>query len=104
MATLPKSHPEYWPQERVGYEDRRTIAYAPGDTTRLQVFKNWTAWEARLGNMVATVGVIWAASIYFTSATAGLNVLWQTTGPRATAALGLLLWLHAKWQRSVTLR
>ena len=103
MATLPKSHHENWLPERTGYEDRRTIAYAPGDTTRLQVFKNWTAWEARLGSLVVAVGLIWAVRI-LTSNLASSAVLWQTTGPREAAALGLLIWLHAKWQRSITLR
>lgn len=104
MATLPKSHHENWLPERTGYEDRRVVAYAAGDTTRVHAFRNWTAWEARLGNLVAAAGVLWAAGIYLASDPASLSALWQTTGPRETVALGLLVWLHAKWQRSVTLR
>ncbi|HXZ26534.1 MAG TPA: hypothetical protein VEG08_00890 [Terriglobales bacterium] len=103
MATLPKSHPETWPQERSGYEDRRTVAYAPGDTTRIQVFRNWTAWEARVGSLVLALGLIWALRL-LGSNPGNLSALWLTSGPRETAALGLLAWLHAKWQRSVTLR
>lgn len=100
MATLPNQHHELWPRERAGYEDRRTVAYAAGDPGRLRTFLNWTAWEARLGTLVVAAGVTWGV---FTSDLNGLSSIWQTTGPRETAALGLLVWLHAKWQRSVTL-
>ena len=104
MATLPNSHHENWLPERTGYEDRRVVAYAPCDTDRIHRFRNWTAWEAHLGNLVAAVGVIWAAGIFYASNPASLMTVWQTTGPRETIALGLLMWLHAKWQRSTTLR
>lgn len=103
MATLPNPHHEVWPRERAGYEDRRTVAYAPGDTTKLHVFLNGTAWEARVGALVLAIGVIWAIRI-LVSHPASLDALWLTSGPRETAALGLLAWLHSKWQRSVTLR
>jgi hypothetical protein len=53
--------------------------------------------------MVLAIGVIWAIRI-FISHPASLDALWLTSGPRETAALGLLAWLHSKWQRSVTLR
>lgn len=103
MATLPKSHHEFWPRERAGYEDCRTVAYAPGDAHHLHVFLNWTAWETRLGSLIVAVGLIWAAGVV-TSGHPSLGALWQTPGPLETAAIGLLIWLHAKWQRSVTLR
>ncbi|HYX68770.1 MAG TPA: hypothetical protein VE825_06535 [Terriglobales bacterium] len=103
MATLPNRHHEVWPRERAGYEDRRTVAYAAGDAARLHVFLNWTAWEARLGGLIVALAVIWGVRL-LTSDAGSLHALWLTTGPREAAALGLLAWLHAKWQRSITLR
>jgi hypothetical protein len=57
--------------------------------------------EERLGSLVSAAGVIWAVN----EATKGLDELWKLTilppGPLEVCAIGILIWLHAKWRRSV---
>jgi hypothetical protein len=57
--------------------------------------------EERIGSLIAGCGVIWAAHL----ATVDYAGLWQLRllppGPVEVCALGILIWLHAKW-RSTT--
>jgi hypothetical protein len=57
--------------------------------------------EESLGSLVAAGGIIWSVQ----EATKGLAELWQLKllppGPLEVCALGVLIWLHAKWRRSV---
>lgn len=57
--------------------------------------------EERLGSLVAAGGIIWAARV----ATQNVSTLWNFSiaqpGPLEICALGILMWLHAKWRRSV---
>jgi hypothetical protein len=57
--------------------------------------------EESLGSLVAAGGIIWSVQ----QATKGLAELWQLKllppGPLEVCALGVLIWLHAKWRRSV---
>ncbi|HLW84219.1 MAG TPA: hypothetical protein VKR60_03330 [Candidatus Sulfotelmatobacter sp.] len=58
------------------------------------------ATETRLGSLIAAGGTIWA--VY--SATKDYADLWRfqilPPGPVEVCALGILVWLHAKWRRS----
>ncbi len=61
-----------------------------------------TFWEARFGCIISAAGVIWAvregsmrASIAFTS---------LPVGPLEISAFGILIWLHAKYRASVSLK
>jgi hypothetical protein len=57
--------------------------------------------EVRVGSLLAGAGAIWAAYV----ATVDYNSLWQMQimppGPVEVCALGVLVWLHAKWRRSM---
>jgi hypothetical protein len=57
--------------------------------------------EERLGSLVAAGGVVWAARV----ATQGMSTLWNFSitqpGPLEISAIGILIWLHAKWRRSI---
>ena len=60
--------------------------------------------EARIGSLIAGGGMIWAAYV----STAGFSNL-QTlfplpSGPLEVCGLGVLIWLHAKWRRSIRQR
>jgi hypothetical protein len=59
--------------------------------------------ESRLGSLVAAGGVIWTANIATKSFTS-LNNLLLPSGPLELCAIGILIWLHAKWRGSVTVR
>jgi hypothetical protein len=57
--------------------------------------------EESLGSLIAAGGIIWSIQ----EATKGLAELWQIRllppGPLEVCAMGILIWLHAKWRRSV---
>jgi len=57
--------------------------------------------EESLGSLIAGGGIIWSVQ----EATKGLAEWWQLRllppGPLEVCAIGILIWLHAKWRRSV---
>lgn len=57
--------------------------------------------EELLGSLLAAAGTIWATYV----ATNDYASLWHTQimppGPVEVCALGILVWLHAKWRRSM---
>jgi hypothetical protein len=56
--------------------------------------------EERLGALIAAAGTVWTAY----AATLDYDILWRMKilppGPLEVCALGILVWLHAKWRRS----
>lgn len=84
--------------EREGYRGRH--GSVPGKSgTASGMLRIQT--EERLGSLLSAAGVIWG--VY--DATKDLTELWKfsvlSPGPLEVCALGVLLWLHAKWRRSV---
>jgi hypothetical protein len=57
--------------------------------------------EELFGSLLAAAGTIWATYV----ATSDYASLWRTQimppGPVEVCALGILVWLHAKWRRSM---
>jgi len=55
--------------------------------------------EERLGVLIAAVGIVWSVR----TATQDLSSLTQfgllNPGPLEICAIGILIWLHAKWRR-----
>lgn len=68
---------------------------ASGQSYRLRI-----STEERLGSLIAAGGTIWATY----AATVDYAALWRMQilppGPLEVCALGILIWLHAKWRRS----
>ena len=60
-----------------------------------------TRWEARLGSIVAAGGVIWTAQVATDHFTSLANLFPLPPGPMEVCAIGVLVWLHAKWRVSV---
>jgi hypothetical protein len=56
--------------------------------------------EERLGSLIASGGLIWSAQA-LTVDIHDINSLMRTPGPLEFCAIGILIWLHAKWRRSV---
>jgi hypothetical protein len=94
-----------WDAGREGYLDLpRAPMYAPvakpagKPSGRRYPFSIST--EERLGSLLAAGGTIWATYV----ATVDYASLWQMQilppGPLEVCALGVLVWLHAKWRRS----
>ena len=60
--------------------------------------------EANFGSILASVGVGWA--VYYGTYVAhdiaqGFTAVYLKSGPLEVCAIGILIWLHAKW-RSAT--
>jgi hypothetical protein len=57
--------------------------------------------EERVGSVIAGLGLIWTAA----AVTMGLTDIWQfrllPPGPLEICAIGILVWLHAKYRRSL---
>ena len=59
--------------------------------------------EIRLGSIIAATGLIWAVRLA-TSNFTGLDAFSFARlprGPLEVCAAGVLIWLHAKWRKSV---
>jgi hypothetical protein len=59
--------------------------------------------ESRLGSLVAAGGIIWTAHLATKDFTSFDNII-LPSGPLELCAIGILVWLHAKWRGSVSLR
>jgi hypothetical protein len=57
--------------------------------------------EERLGSLIAGAGLIWAAREAAKDLGANLQFTQLPTGPLEICAIGILVWLHAKWRRSL---
>ena len=55
--------------------------------------------EERVASLLAAAGVIWAVRVVATSMLPAYAAE-LTFGPLEVCALGILMWLHAKWRRS----
>lgn len=107
MPTVEKNNYIDWDAGREGYQPQPT-RYAAGAPTAksaasIAAEKNLASirLEERLGSLVAAAGTIWIVYV----ATHDYTNLWRLQfsppGPLETAALGILIWLHAKWRRSM---
>ena len=59
--------------------------------------------ESRIGSLVAAGGIIWTANVATQKFTNFSNIS-LPVGPLELCAIGILIWLHAKWRGSVTVR
>lgn len=59
--------------------------------------------EARLGSLISAGGIVWTANLATKNFTSFDNLL-LPAGPLELCAIGVLIWLHAKWRGSVSVR
>ncbi|MGA9978780.1 MAG: hypothetical protein WBQ08_09105 [Candidatus Sulfotelmatobacter sp.] len=57
--------------------------------------------EELLGSLLAAAGTIWATYVATSDYTSLLHMQIMPPGPVEVCALGILVWLHAKWRRSL---
>jgi len=96
MAVRPIPIPD---REKVGYN----VNYAaPRSVKAIDQVPFWRRirTEERLGSLTFWGGVIWAVQVG-TKDISNLFRLVLALGPKEVCAVGLLIWLHAKWRRSV---
>ena len=56
--------------------------------------------EEWIASLIASVGVIWAVRVTATSMLPAYATE-LTVGPIETCSIGILIWLHAKWRRTL---
>jgi hypothetical protein len=113
MAALPKTRPIPPAREREGYEvdygaarHRGGHGASYGGTSRGVEVEAWwrrPATEAQLGLITFGGGAIWATRVETIQISNIIHLL-VTPGPLELSAIGLLVWLHAKWRKSVRIR
>ncbi len=94
-----KSSRDFWPQEREGYSDNLRPAYAavriPTNPQRVRSLKL----EERIGSIIAGAGLCWATWIVVHRIGVVTSAGLWPPGPLETCAMGVLIWIHAKWRR-----
>lgn len=95
-ATDPISLPE---RHRAGYEVNYSTPRSVKSIDRTPFCKRIKT-EERFGSLVFWGGVIWAVQIATKDISNWMHLL-LTPGPIEICGIGLLVWLHAKWRRSV---
>ena len=105
--TNPRSSAErdLWPAEREGYSDVHCVAYAPMQEVpplkqrrRLPI-----EIQERMSTLIVVAGMIAAAHAAIGGFSDALQLHLFPPGPLEICALGVLIWLHAKWRRLVKL-
>ncbi len=96
-----------WDSRREGYVDNRSkfIPVVEIPKTAKKKSSEGTLLgiraEERLGCLLAAGGTAWLVYV----ATMDFNHMWQMSimppGPIEVCAVGILMWLHAKWRRSI---
>ncbi len=92
---------DFWPVEREGFSEPLRPAYA---AVRLAPSPRPSAtlkYEERIGSIIAGAGLCWAANVLVHQTGAVSNLGLWPAGPLEVCAIGILIWLHAKWRRSV---
>jgi len=105
MPQMAQRAQDPWPQEREGYDQQPPVAYAaaPLDTSIRKEGKAIRRAE-QIGSLVAGGGIIWttyAVTHHFPEIT---RFAVFPPGPLEVLGIGVLIWLIAKWCRTVALR
>ncbi len=58
--------------------------------------------EERLGSLIAGAGIIWAVYVATHNFAGDWHLQDLIPGPLPVCAIGILIWLHAKWRLSTT--
>ena len=60
-------------------------------------------WQERFGSLIAAGGIGWGVKVATDNFRSLTNLILPTGGPLELCALGILLWIYAKYRRSVVL-
>jgi hypothetical protein len=98
-----------WDRGREGYLNvPQKPVYAPVSKSSSGIDKEQASGiarrEERVGSLIAAAGTIWAVYAATQDYTNLFNFQILQPGPIEVCALGILLWLHAKWRRSLRTR
>ena len=98
-----RSEKDLWPVEREGYSDVHCMAYASVRQTALLKQRRWLPIETqeRMSTLIVVAGMIAAAHAAISDSSGVLRLRLFPPGPMEICAIGVLIWLHAKWRRLV---
>lgn len=91
-----------WPFEREGYSDQPQTAYAPAPSTNIRP-SHAGKLEAFLGSIMAGAGAIWTAQVASQS-NFDPSALTLNSHPIELTGIGILIWLHGKYRKSISAR
>jgi hypothetical protein len=100
MASQANMQPNIWSGEPASYP---VVTVGPVRKPRPIERKSWLhriKTEERLGSLISSAGLMWGTQV-LTVDIHDLDSLMKTPGPLEVCAIGILIWLHAKWRRSV---
>jgi hypothetical protein len=104
-SALRRTHAErdLWPAEREGYSDVHCAAYASVRQTPLLKQRRRLPIEIqeRMSTLLVVAGMIAAAHAAIGGFSDALQLHLFPPGPLEICAIGVLIWLHAKWRRLV---
>ncbi len=90
--------------EREGYSGEIPVAYAPvRQPSAPPPQRRWIRAEERLGSLIAGGGIIWTTQAVTNHYDGLTHIGILPPGPLEVCAIGILVWLHAKWRKSVRL-
>jgi hypothetical protein len=100
-----RAEKDLWPAEREGYSDVHSIAYAPVRQSPSLKQRRGLPIEIqeRMSTLIVVAGIIAAAHAAISDSSGVLRLDLFPPGPLEICALGVLIWLHAKWRRLVRL-
>jgi len=91
-------------EEREGYVNQPRVAYpvihAPESKQRGRHQPGSTRGEEGFGALIVVCGAMWAAYEVIYQGISPWQLQLYPVGPVEIGALGVLIWLHAKWRRS----
>ncbi len=61
-------------------------------------------WQERIGSLIAAFGTAWGVKVATDGLSSLSNLILPIGGPLEMTSLGILLWIYAKYRRSVVLR
>ncbi len=94
---------DFWPAEREGFSEQLRPAYAAVRFTPSPPRRRWVRLEESAGALIAGAGLCWAADAVGREFALVLRFGIWPAGPLELCACGILVWMHAKWRRSVRL-
>ena len=103
LGSAPARSQDPWAtSEREGYSDAVTVAYAPvRQSSPPPQQRPWIRAEERLGSLIAGGGIVWTTQALTTHYQGLTRISILQPGPLEVCAVGILVWLHAKWRKSL---
>lgn len=108
MNSYNQSRDPGWDRSREGYLDLpQKPVYAPVAKPRAAKSQGpliAVSTEERLGSLIAASGLIWGAYTATQNFAGVFSLDLVRQGPVELCALGIVIWLHAKWRRATNVK